>query len=370
MGSPQIIYGGKTITLPVQRSLQIDVAPSRTTQVTLTGAHETLNGPSVNIRVQAEWLVDSLTLRYQLENWWQAAQRGETWALALDSAKTVDTRIAVDASSGATFVYVNDPSGITVGQIYRLIDGPYCQFITVSSLSADRITLTEAIDFNVGAGAIVRDQFYWRGLIDNDRTSSPIRLHSALDGQVSWPPGRFIFSPEFLDDISEETIMLFKALAANATGSDVNTAQPWFPSAGGITLAANTLYFFDGYLRLSRAAGTTSHTTSLLFGGTASLTSIAYKAMVKTGDTAADAAEDATLIEVATATVVKAASTSATEQTGIRVQGIVRVNASGTVIPQFQYSAAPGGVPTILANSYIRFYPEGAGDAVSRGTWS
>lgn len=57
---------------------------------------------------------------------------------------------------------------------------------------------------------------------------------------------------------------LFKALSATDTGTNVNTAQPWFPTAGGVTVEANTTYFFRGYLRTTRSAGTTSHTTGLL----------------------------------------------------------------------------------------------------------
>jgi hypothetical protein len=164
--------------------------------------------------------------------------------------------------------------------------------------------------------------------------------------------------------------VLFKALAADATGSNVNTAQPWFPTAGAVTVAAATTYFFEGYLRLSRSAGTTSHSTQLLFGGTASLTGIAYQAVVNTGDVVTNAAANQTAIEVATATTVKAASTSATEQTAIRVFGIIRINAGGTLIPQFQYTSAPGGAPTVKANSFFKLFPIGDNTVATRGTWA
>lgn len=164
--------------------------------------------------------------------------------------------------------------------------------------------------------------------------------------------------------------LLYKVLLANDTGTNVSTAQPWFPTAGAVTVKAGTLYAFEGTLRTSRAAGTTSHTTSLLFGGTASLTSIVYQAVVNTGDVVTNLAANQTASEVATATVVKAASTSATEQTVISVRGVVRVNNAGTFIPQFQYSAIPGGVPTILANSNFRMYILGTSSDVSKGTWS
>lgn len=162
----------------------------------------------------------------------------------------------------------------------------------------------------------------------------------------------------------------FKVLASNATGTDVSTAQPWFPTAGAVTVESGTTYKFEGYLRTSRSAGTTSHTTSLLFGGTATLTNIAYRADVNTGDVVTNLAQNQTSIEVATATVVKAASTSATEQISIKIEGVVRVNTGGTFIPQFQYSSAAGGAPSILTNSYFMLYPLGSGSVTTQGTWS
>ncbi|TXH50821.1 MAG: hypothetical protein E6Q97_19600 [Desulfurellales bacterium] len=164
--------------------------------------------------------------------------------------------------------------------------------------------------------------------------------------------------------------ILFKALAADVTGSDVSTAQPWFPSTGSVAVAAATSYFFEGLLYLTRAAGTTSHTTSLLFGGTATLTAILYEALAITGDTGANSAVNGTIINTASATVVKAASTSATEVIAIQVKGIIRINAAGTLTPQFQYSAAPSGAPTVKSGSFFRLWPIGDNTVVTRGTWT
>jgi len=164
--------------------------------------------------------------------------------------------------------------------------------------------------------------------------------------------------------------LLFKALSADEAGQNVNTAQPWFPTSGAVALKASTLYTFEGYLRLSRAAGVTSHTLSLLFGGSVVISNIAYQAQVNTGDVVTNGAMNQTAIEVATATVVKAASTSATEQVVVKVQGVLRTGTAGTLIPQFLYSAAPGGAPTVLRNSNFKLYIMGASSDVSKGTWS
>ena len=172
-------------------------------------------------------------------------------------------------------------------------------------------------------------------------------------------------------NLDVEQAELFKALAADdAGGQNVATAQPWFPAAGGVSVEADSTYFIEGRLHTTRAAGTTSHTTSLLFGGTATLTSLAYEALGNTGDVATTVAATKTVANAATATAVKAASVVATEVTDILIKGIVRVNAAGTFIPQFIYSVAPGGAPTVKANSYFRLQKIGAGAVASKGTWA
>jgi hypothetical protein len=164
---------------------------------------------------------------------------------------------------------------------------------------------------------------------------------------------------------------LFKVLGANDTGGqNVNTAQPWFPTNGAVAVSASKAYRFWGHLRTSRSAGTNAHTTAILFGGTATLTGIGGRAWGKNGDVATLTAEASVPFEVATATVVKASSTSGTEQTSIFVEGVVRINAGGTFIPQFQYSAAPGGAPTVLANSCFFLEEIGVNTVTEEGTWT
>ncbi len=168
----------------------------------------------------------------------------------------------------------------------------------------------------------------------------------------------------------------FLSLSSNQTGTDVNTAQPWFPGGGatGLNVLASTAYFFEGVLSASRTAGTTSHTIGMNFGGSATITSIAYWAHITQSDTAtwsANGSGSGTYQEVATnVTLNFTASTSANQVFVIRVSGIVRVNAAGTFIPNFQYSAAPGGAPTIRANSWFKMRPVGTNSVLSVGNWS
>ncbi|MBZ5616232.1 MAG: hypothetical protein LAO23_19665 [Acidobacteriia bacterium] len=163
-------------------------------------------------------------------------------------------------------------------------------------------------------------------------------------------------------------------LTANQTGSNSNTAQTWFPGGGPtqITLPSSTSYFFRGHITLNRSAGTTSHTISLLLGGTATFTSLNYIVNVTDVNGTASVLTTPQVIEIADASAhaITSASANAAQFNTIVIEGVMRINAGGTVIPQFQYSAAPGGAPAIGANSYFRLFPIGADTVVSVGNWN
>jgi len=160
---------------------------------------------------------------------------------------------------------------------------------------------------------------------------------------------------------------LRKALTADATGADSATAQAWFPSGGAVAVEAATVYEFYGFLHLTRAAGGTSHTTGLGFAGTATLTAFGAEYWCGTGDVATIAADNCAVAVSAADLNVKAASTAPTEVIKAAVQGSVLINAAGTFIPQFKYSAAPGGAPTIKAGTFFHLTKVAPNPA---GTWT
>ena len=164
----------------------------------------------------------------------------------------------------------------------------------------------------------------------------------------------------------------FIVLTANYTGADSASAQKVFDATtnGAVTLAASTTYMMEGVYYITRSAGTTSHTLSTLFALGGTLTSIAYTA--ETTSTTGNALGAVSRIygTLASATVVTAASTDATENITVTIRGIVRTNAAGTFAPQIQYSAAPGGAPTILANSFFKLTPIGNNTVTTVGNWS
>src|ERR1019366_8628312 len=125
-------------------------------------------------------------------------------------------------------------------------------------------------------------------------------------------------------------------------------------------------YSFKGKLHTTRAAGTTSHTTSFAFGGTAVLTSIAFVVRSRAGDSIALGAVSSVRFSSAAAVVVKAASTSGTEDVDLEVEGVAVVGTAGTLLPEMQYSAAAGGVTTPKAGSYFEYAPR----TNPQGTWA
>lgn len=157
---------------------------------------------------------------------------------------------------------------------------------------------------------------------------------------------------------------------ANNTLSDTTSAQAVFSSPSAVSLAGSTTYNFEAVYYITRSAGTTSHTTSVLFNATSALTSIAYVADVTSSTGVALTALNRIYGTAVTALVVTGASVSATENLVITLKGIIRTNAATTVTPQFQYSAAPGGAPTVLPNSFIRFVPLGNSSMISVGNWA
>jgi hypothetical protein len=159
--------------------------------------------------------------------------------------------------------------------------------------------------------------------------------------------------------------VLLNELVINATGSDVDTAQPWLPSAGGVAVEAGGVWKASCTCRVPRAS--TATPPASLFGGTATARLLRGIAECKEGEDDLLAGASWVRFSSASAVVVKAASVDAAEQAVVSVTGLLVVNAAGTFIPQFQYSAAPGGAPSILAGSRFKLTRR-RGNVL--GTWS
>jgi hypothetical protein len=200
------------------------------------------------------------------------------------------------------------------------------------------------------------------------KLSSGLLLTSPETGAIEFDGLVFYTSP-VARGLSPSEYIIVQSSAH--TGNNATGVQAVFNAStnGAITLAAGT-YNFEGLYNITRAAGNTSHTTSLAFGGTAVLTSIGYLARTSTTTGAILGTVSQLWIASAAATVVTAASTSTTENLNIQVKGTVRVTTAGTFIPQFSYSAAPGGTPSINTNSFFKIFPLGTNAVTVIGNWS
>jgi hypothetical protein len=169
----------------------------------------------------------------------------------------------------------------------------------------------------------------------------------------------------------------FIVLANDYTATDTASAQKIFnsPLAGQITLAASTTYFFEGQYIVRRSLGTNAHTFGVLFATGGTLTSIAYTAEVSNQTSAGVITPSVQAVSKIFSTAITEATLTASSSTQyeditVYVRGTVRTNSGGTFIPQMKYSTAPGGSPTVLANSFFRIAPVGTSSVASVGNWS
>jgi len=143
----------------------------------------------------------------------------------------------------------------------------------------------------------------------------------------------------------------------------------------GVTLVGSTVYEFEAIYAFSRSTGSTSHTMSFLFGGTATINNIFYTG-VGPGDgilPPLSTYDGGPASFVATSAGASVATAAMTIGTGIFyiVKGTVSINAGGTFIPQYQLSAAPGGAYSTYAGAYFSIWPLAAsGSAVNIGSWA
>jgi hypothetical protein len=144
-------------------------------------------------------------------------------------------------------------------------------------------------------------------------------------------------------------------------------------SGKSVSVSASTVYEFEALILMSKAAGTTSHTVNIGFGGSATINNIYYEVVSTINATsfATLTAPTTAVIATATNTAVTGAITSAAEYVTLIVKGNISVNAAGYLIPLYALSAAPGGGYTTNLGSYFNIYPIGASGAnTSVGTWS
>jgi hypothetical protein len=161
----------------------------------------------------------------------------------------------------------------------------------------------------------------------------------------------------------------FVTNSSDTTLTNGTAAQSIFAAANDtLTVLGSTTYEFEALYYIT--TGATTHTTATVFGGTATLTSIGYWAELwsVTDGTINTTAPSTLRVATGGSTVLNA--TSAATATTIRLRGIIRTNAAGTLIPQIAFSADPTGTLLGKTNSYFRLWPVGSNSVVSVGPWN
>lgn len=204
-------------------------------------------------------------------------------------------------------------------------------------------------------------------VLTSDTLSSP-----AAAGQIEYTSPIFAATPIGTQRGIVPTQQYYR-LNADYAGSNATGAQSLF--GVGVTLSASTVYEFEIVCALSKSAGTTSHTFSIGFGGTATLNNISYSNFLKGNSTSFTNVTNGDLVAIfvqtASATALTGGVTTATFVLTPVIKGTVSINAGGTFIPQYTLSAAPGGAYSTQIGSYIRINPLSAsGAATNVGTWA
>lgn len=165
--------------------------------------------------------------------------------------------------------------------------------------------------------------------------------------------------------------------------SNLSTAQALFPVPNDtLTVAGSTTYMFEAVFTVQQSAtNSVAHALQFAIGGTATTTSWGWVASCNNGNStsgvfsATNAQASGTTSGLSTLTTISSASTAGTiSNRNVIVKGIIRINATGTLIPQIAFSA-PATVttyPTVttFVNNYFSLTPIGSSSVASIGAWA
>ncbi len=201
-------------------------------------------------------------------------------------------------------------------------------------------------------------------------------LTAPAAGAVEYDGRVFYTTPSSSAGRGVSPSMLLYRLNSALAGANVSTPQSVL--GVGVSLAAGTVYAFEGVFTFSKLAGSTAHDFGISFGGTATLNNFYAQVLFSDLTGAAPATNWALdgvgfLLSTSSAANLVGVTQIATPSVtiSVRVKGTVSIGAGGTFIPQYQLSAAPGGAYTTVTGSYFWLTPIGAaGGNTSVGAWA
>jgi hypothetical protein len=132
-----------------------------------------------------------------------------------------------------------------------------------------------------------------------------------------------------------------------------------------LTVEAGRVYEYELQFLLSKTVGTTSHTISQGFGGSATFNNFLRSVNSRSNIDTINLGFNSSALGVATNPLTLAAINYYHWE-----RGQFSVLAGGTIIPQYQLSAAPGGAYSVQAGAYMRVRDIGPAGVISRGPWA
>lgn len=164
MGSPRIVYAGRTIDLGYLSTYLPSPSLVASTARSDSGAsRKIVTGAYDHVTFSVEGFSDR-ALYLALRAWWDYAATGAPWALAVDSAKMTSTTLAQAESGeyGTLHLATGGGAGISAGDALRVIDAmdpTVREIVVVSGVIGDVVHCSDALHA-FSAGSIVRHLEY------------------------------------------------------------------------------------------------------------------------------------------------------------------------------------------------------------------
>lgn len=164
MGSPRIVYAGRTIDLGyLSTYLPSPSLVSSTARSDSGASRKIVTGAYDHVTFSVEGFSDR-ALYLALRAWWDYAATGAPWAFAVDSAKMTSTTLAQaeSADSDTLQLAAGGGAGISAGDALRVIDAAdptVREIVVVSGVIGDVVHCNDLLhDFSLGS--IVRHLEY------------------------------------------------------------------------------------------------------------------------------------------------------------------------------------------------------------------
>lgn len=247
--------------------------------------------------------------------------------------------LAVNTTDGKLFLKRGDNTIVQVGEVASagtLTGATLASNVLASSLTSVGTLTGLTVDGTLSLGTTA---------LISSASATALALQSTIPAGTGVTPTIQIICPS----------SAFTLLNQTATQPVFNTPQDT------ISLQALTTYMFDGQYLLTVGSGLVSHTKSISFVlTTATMTNCSFSTVVGSPNALNAGATGAFtgIFDSVAGGVVNGATTALNCM--IRFQGVMRVNAGGTLVPNIAFSAVVGTPCTTLVGSYIKFYPIGS----------